>query len=396
MNFVDRGSDVNTVSFIAKSMDESSLEKALDGSNLTTKQVLVHGKHGTFLRNQKVRVGEEDKQSSSHSYKLTEATKHLKPWKQGEPLPEALQKAKIAIPPKWKDVRVSETADAAVLVMGRDSANRLVYIRNEEYTKQKAAEKFKRVSKWRKKLPELDSYISNLRKTDKDCGDCLFLIREMGIRPGSTKDTKSKKQAYGATTLQGRHVVERDGKVLLEFVGKKGVFQSHVVDNPQIAEMLLRRKNRTAENGDLFDVSGAKLRSKMPKGLLVKDLRTILATTTAENMLKELPKATDSKSMEKLRKQVATVVSSKLGNTPTMALGSYIDPEVFQSHSPEGMKALQEKKVKAMKKKEETMKKSVQATNEEKKVQPRICIVFDDDLAEQVQDIEDGYNPEDD
>ena len=182
----------------------------------------------------------------------------------------------------------------------------------------------------------------------------------------------------------------------MEFVGKKGVFQSHVVDNPQVAEMLLRRKARTAENGDLFDVSGEKLRKKMPEGLLVKDLRTILATQTAEDMLKELPKATDAKSMEKLRKQVATVVSGKLGNTPTMALGSYIDPKVFQSHSPDGMKALQEKKVKAMKKKEETMKKSVQATNEGKKVQPKICIVFDDDLAEQVQDIEDGYNPEDD
>lgn len=50
------------------------------------------------------------------------------------------------------------------------------------------------------------------------------LIMSTGIRPGSESDTGAKVKAYGATTLEGRHVVtDSEGNTRLQFVGKKGV-----------------------------------------------------------------------------------------------------------------------------------------------------------------------------
>jgi DNA topoisomerase IB len=63
---------------------------------------------------------------------------------------------------------------------------------------------------------------------------------------------------------------------------------------------------------------------------LVKDLRTYHANTTAADEIAKHKTAPKSKQeFLQRRKEVATKVSARLGNTPVMALNSYINPSVF-------------------------------------------------------------------
>ena len=66
-------------------------------------------------------------------------------------------------------------------------------------------------------------------------------------------------------------------------------------------------------------------------GFKTKDFRTLLGTRTAMQEIVNLspPVPKDEKEYRKKVKEVAIRVSKKLGNTPTVALQSYINPSVF-------------------------------------------------------------------
>jgi DNA topoisomerase-1 len=156
----------------------------------------------------------------------------------------------------------------------------------------------------------------------------------MGIRPGSDTDTKAKVKAYGASTLEGRHVVEEDGQVYLRFTGKKGVAINLAVSNPDIARDLADRASRAGAGGRLFPaVAGDSLleytHTLNGGGFKTKDFRTLLATRSAMKQVEQAEPPKTEKDYKKRVLEVAKAVSARLGNTPTVALQSYINPAVF-------------------------------------------------------------------
>jgi DNA topoisomerase IB len=60
-----------------------------------------------------------------------------------------------------------------------------------------------------------------------------------------------------------------------------------------------------------------------------KDFRTLLGTRTALREVASRSKPTSMAADKKAVREVATKVSDKLGNTPTIALQSYINPIAF-------------------------------------------------------------------
>jgi DNA topoisomerase-1 len=157
----------------------------------------------------------------------------------------------------------------------------------------------------------------------------------MGIRPGSDTDTKSKVKAFGATTLQGRHVIQRGEEIYLQFVGKKGVPLNFKVEDKELAENLKMRSKNSGENGKLFEnVNESSLldfvHSKINHGnYKTKDFRTLLANEKASKIVADLPIPKNEKEYKKAVMDVAKQVSQHLGNTPIVALQSYISPFVF-------------------------------------------------------------------
>ncbi len=156
-----------------------------------------------------------------------------------------------------------------------------------------------------------------------------------GIRPGGEGNTMAEKKAYGASTLKGSHVKgDNEDNVRLKFVGKKGVDISLKVTDKDVAKDLLARKAAAGSYGHLFETSSAKLleytHSKDGGSFKTKDFRTLLGTRTAQAEVDKVKRApTTEKEYKKAVKAVATVVSKQLGNTPTIALQSYIHPAVF-------------------------------------------------------------------
>lgn len=252
------------------------------------------------------------------------------------------RKKELGIPPAWTNVKINKDANADLLATGKDAKGRTQYIYSENATMKSAAVKFARNEELIKKQDYIvrqneENMLSN-QKEISEPAHVMSVIHATGIRPGSLKETGAKVQAYGATTLEGRHIIEANGEVRLQFIGKKGVNIDIPVTDSKVAKILIDRKKTSGDTGKLFNASDSDLRSYTKKlnggGFKPKDFRTLKGTSTAMEAVKDLPR---SKSMSEYKKTVMNVakkVSSVLGNTPSIALKSYINPFVFLKIKP--------------------------------------------------------------
>ena len=260
---------------------------------------------------------------------------HLKEYADREQWPEHIKS--LVIPPAWINVKVADDPNADLLAIGKDKAGRDQYVYSERFQKSQAALKFARIDSLRKDKPMIEQQLVELSKKPdtRDFADCATLIMKMGIRPGSDADTKAQKKAYGATTLEGKHVVEEGDQIFLRFVGKKGVSLNLAVEDKSLARTLRTRAKKAGPDGKLFGpVRDSSLLDFVHGeldhgGYKTKDFRTLLANDLAERAMKGVPKPKDEKTYKKSVLAVAKQVSSRLGNTPTVALQSYIHPAIF-------------------------------------------------------------------
>jgi DNA topoisomerase-1 len=254
----------------------------------------------------------------------------------GETIPE--HAAKLGIPPAWTNVKVAPGPDHDLQAVGYDAKGREQRIYSDAFTQRSADAKFSRITELMGKREKIFAQNErNLLSSEpqvRENAACMKLIQQTGIRPGSDRDTGAEKDAYGATTLQGRHVTsDKDGNVRLQFVGKKGVNLDIPVDDKATAHMLLARKAAAGDSGKLFDTDDAKLRdySHTLNGgaFKPKDFRTLKGTETARGEVEAMPAPKTFKEYKAAVMSVAKKVASKLGNTPVISLQSYISPHVF-------------------------------------------------------------------
>ena len=218
--------------------------------------------------------------------------------------------------------------------LGKDAKGRRVSIYSAEHHDQRARAKFAHTKALHERMPAI------VAKLEADAADgnqeaiAALLIQRTGLRPGSTKDTGAEEQAYGASTLKDEHVQIVGETVRLTFTGKKGVKLDLTVHDATLADVLQERLDEDP-GGDLFDTDDAKLRAYLggvQEGLRPKDFRTYLATATAFRLVKQAPPPPPPSTpgeLAKARRQVGEQVAALLGNTPTVALASYVDPAAF-------------------------------------------------------------------
>lgn len=255
----------------------------------------------------------------------------------GSPAPEHIKPSMV--PPNWSDVRVSLDPKADVLVKAKDQAGRIKTVYADSYTMKTAANKFARSQEMLKKHDKIHAQnMANRSSKDpaiRDAADCTWLIDQQGTRPGSDGDTKARVKAYGATTLTADHVVKAPDGVRLQFIGKEGVYHDHLIKDPALGEMLLKRKADAGPGGRLFNTTASKLNqyiSKLDGGLFTaKDFRTKRANLLAVDKIKQLgiDCCKTAKDYKAKVKEVAEKVSHVLGNRASQALESYINPSVF-------------------------------------------------------------------
>jgi DNA topoisomerase-1 len=242
----------------------------------------------------------------------------------------------LRIPPAYTDVYVSHNLDRSngLLFMGVDDQGRVQRRYSAEHAEQNSAEKFARVRSLSDNIIALDETLEE-RAGDDDTAAAVLLMRTMGLRPGSLEDRRAKVQAYGATTLQRRHVTITGDTVRLQFVAKEGISLDLEMENHRLAQALRPRLKGKSGDDPLFpDADEKKTLAFMDEavpGALNKDLRTHFGTGLAKTLVAAYPIPDSQKAYTRQRNEVADEVAGALGNTRKMALDSYIDPTVWSA-----------------------------------------------------------------
>lgn len=289
------------------------------------------------------------RRTTKHGETLYEATRDGSgTWRlaNGTPTPDHIQNMKPPIPPTWNEVHVNLDPKATLFAQGTDKKGRVQPRYSDSHNAKAAAGKWGRVSELRKKREGIYKEIEQDAKDPrlKENAECLRVVMKVGIRPGGGSDTGADFESFGATSLQGKHVrVDGEGNVSLAFVaGKsKGKEKVYPISDPKTAKLLARRAKKSGPDGNLFDTSPGSLRnyskSKDGGGFKTKDHRTALGTETAISEIRRIGSNKRFASMKEYKaavKEVATKVANTLGNTPNVALKSYISPEVFAGWRP--------------------------------------------------------------
>lgn len=252
----------------------------------------------------------------------------------------------LAIPPAWKDVWICPWPNGHIQAVGTDDAGRRQYQYHPDWRVKRDKLKFDRVLRAAEQLPAARRAIKRdlgLEGMPLERADAVAVrLLDLGyFRVGSDiyADTNG---SFGLTTLEKRHV-RRKGDVLhFRFMGKSGIEHSIEIDDPDILDALdsLRRRRGGTERllayqlerawKDLDSTAVNTYLSGLLQDLTAKDFRTWHATVLAAASLAASEEPGDTKrSRQRAVKAAVLEVSEYLGNTPTIAKNSYVDPRVI-------------------------------------------------------------------
>jgi DNA topoisomerase-1 len=267
----------------------------------------------------------------------------------GRPLPaeEVRRIRDLMIPPAWKDVWICPDPRGHIQATGVDAAGRKQYLYHPQWRVKRDAAKFDHVLDVARRLPTLRARVAG-DLSGRGLGEQRVLATAARLLDtgtfrvgGDEPATREEDPTFGVSTLRPEHVRGSRGCVLLEFPAKGGILVARTVDDADACRVLreLRRRRRDAER--LFgywdgrawrevraDDVNAYLREASGGEMTAKDFRTWHGTVEAAVSL--AAEGTHA-SATKRKKAVAAVmrsVAELLGNTPTVARASYVDPRV--------------------------------------------------------------------
>ena len=256
----------------------------------------------------------------------------------------------LAIPPAWRDVWICPYPNGHIQALGTDDAGRRQYLYHPDWRTKRDQLKFDRVKLAGTRLASArELMIEDLRAEgmplSRAAATATRLLDLGYFRIGSDAYADAN-GSFGLTTLERRHVRRQGGDLIFSFVGKSGVEHSITISDPHVIESLnLMRKRRggsarlLAYRGEArwadLDASAVNtyLAQMVAEGLTAKDFRTWHATVLATVALARSPQKGDTKASKKRAVKVAVEeVSTYLGNTPTIARTSYVDPRVIDQY----------------------------------------------------------------
>jgi DNA topoisomerase IB len=148
--------------------------------------------------------------------------------------------------------------------------------------------------------------------------------------------------SYGLTTLQVRHV-KRDGRTRsFRFVGKSGIDHEIAISDRAVVNivdaltehrrpdgrLLATREGRRWRPIDAGEVN-ERIRELLKLDVTAKDFRTWKATTTVARQLADVERAKSASGRARQVRDAIDQAAQLLGNTPSVAKSSYVDPRVI-------------------------------------------------------------------
>ncbi|MBB1509315.1 DNA topoisomerase IB [Tessaracoccus sp. MC1756] len=256
----------------------------------------------------------------------------------------------LAIPPAWTDVWICPHPNGHLQALGTDDAGRRQYLYHPDWRLKRDRSKFERITAAAEMLPSARRRISadlTLEDSSLECV-CATAVRLLDIgyfRIGNDAYTDAH-GSFGLTTLEKQHVRRRGDDLVFSFTGKSGIAHTIAVDDQPAITVLEKLRKRTDDSKRLLayrqdgrwrDLSSADVNGYLSDlfggALTAKDFRTWHATViAAESLALTEEPGTSKASRQRAIRQAVQEVASYLGNTPTVARSSYIDPRVLDAY----------------------------------------------------------------
>ncbi|MFI7578668.1 DNA topoisomerase IB [Micromonospora sp. NPDC049497] len=261
--------------------------------------------------------------------------------------PETLARLRdLVIPPAWQDVWISPYPNGHIQATGIDAAGRKQYLYHPAWREKRDEAKFDHVLEVARRLPVLRERVGNDLtgrglSRDRVLATVTRLL-DMGMfRVGSDQYASGDDPTFGVSTLRPEHARSRGGCVVFEFPAKGGIEQVRRIEDPELCRVLtnLRRRRRAEErlfgywDGELWrdvrsDEVNEYLREASGGEMTAKDFRTWHATVRAAVELATVGRQRSATARKRAVAAVMRDVAELLGNTPTVARASYVDPRV--------------------------------------------------------------------
>jgi DNA topoisomerase-1 len=276
----------------------------------------------------------------------------------GLPISDPAEIARIkslVIPPAWRDVWISPDPKGHIQAVGTDAAGRRQYRYHDEWRRLRDRDKHDRVLSLGARLVDVRGEVLT-RLTEKGLGRDRVLsagvrMLDIGVfRAGGEEyapGDDDEDGTFGLATLRREHVRLQRGAVLFSYPAKGGIPRTLALRDPllhRVVNSLLRRRGggddllvyrigRGWHDVRAEDLNAA-VKELMGEQYTCKDLRTWNATVLAAVTLAAGVARGGVPEKERARKRVVNLaikeVSEHLGNTPTVARNSYVDPRVLE------------------------------------------------------------------
>jgi len=242
----------------------------------------------------------------------------------------------LVIPPAWREVWICPHPTGHIQAVGYDDAGRRQYLYHEQWRTERDAEKFDRVLKL---APKLGKFREQVVRDMKSRGRTRLLaialrLLDRGIFRVGHEQYVEENGTHGVATLLCEHLAVRGDRIRFHFPAKSGVEVDQEITDPELARALKSLLRGKTPDCRVFEITAddvnERFRELVGDEFSVKDLRTWRATVFAAQFFAEVLKER-GKPSQRAVSAVMKEVAAELGNTPTVARNSYVDPRLVEA-----------------------------------------------------------------
>ena len=257
----------------------------------------------------------------------------------------------LAIPPAWTDVWISPDPLGHIQALGTDAAGRRQYIYHPQWRTRRDLMKFERSLALAEVLPSARGVVTRDLRGDEPTREralaaAFRLLDSASPRVGGKRYLDAN-GSHGLSTLLCSHVtLHGDDEIEIKFPGKGGQAWEAVLNDVDLARVLrsLKRRGQNAhllayrvDGDDEWRILSAEeindyVRERTHGVFSAKDFRTLRGSIVAAQSFRESGSFSTKTQFKHAVVEAMKAASDTLGNTPTIARKSYVDPRIVDRY----------------------------------------------------------------
>jgi DNA topoisomerase IB len=250
----------------------------------------------------------------------------------------------LAIPPAWREVWISAHPMGHIQATGIDVAGRKQYRYHDAWREHRDREKFDSMLEFAAALPRLRRRVAkDLRRDDlsrERVLACATRLLDRGFFRIGSESYAEENDTYGLATIRKEQVTVNHEDAVFDYSAKGGKRRVQRISDPELQPLLRTLRRRRSGGSELLaykdgrawrDVRSTDVNEYVREAAGDEDFRTWNATVLAAIAVAVSGTAASGSKTARRRavKRAVDEVAHHLGNTPTVARASYIDPRVF-------------------------------------------------------------------